>query len=852
MPNYRYFRPLLAGMVLSLLLAGPAWAIDYTWNGLPFPLIGIWGTASNWAPNGVPGAGDTIRFNATTNLHPGVNRTLDGIYANGANIDFRGGRSVQVSTVWAEVSTTITLSQGGNLITNNGALRYENAGAVTVNIGSWQPSGTTTLFSVGTLTYGSIISGATDIAVAGGGTTVLTALNTYTGSTTVGAGTLTATGAGNVLPGATDLSIAGGQTCNLDDQTLASLQGSGTLNLSGDVDVDEGGTQTFSGNITQAVASTLTMQGSGSLTLTGTVNSALAVSNGTLLLNGTSNNTISVTGAGVLLGTGTCNGLLFVNSGDFGPGNSIGVFNAAGGFTMGGSGALNIEVSGGAADQVNVTGAVNLGGGTLNVTGAPTIGAAFTIVANDGADAVTNTFSGLAEGAAFTSGGYWYRITYTGGSGNDVVLTAVAAPQTPPETPPWTPDPEPLRPPNFPEGSGPGPAGSLGGPVLTWNHIDGHQQYHVYRADCPTCPRAEIGRVEENSFTDTGALPGRPYYYWIRTENQDGLGDYSNWMAAWRYEQNPGRVGDFNGDGLTDLLWWDPDTNRITIWFMDGGSVKEVSEPLEGLDISQWLLIGAGDLNGDGVSDILWWNPETGEVLFWYPPSNPGETPRSTFQVISTPCAETMSGNMVLSYLGDIDGDGRDDILWRDYAGGEVTLWLMGEDGQPQFVGPPIPVDEGLATGDGPAISGALNWQVGGLADADGGGTDVIWKNALDNSLATWAMDGPVIAGVVPENRGLGLDWRLAGLGDLDGDTLADLVWQNETSGAVQAWLMQNGLFGQERGIVEGSAEAAKWRVKAVGSFRRAGYDDVYLKHSESNAVRVLTLDGQEFTPGAD
>ena len=851
--TYRHFRPLLAGMLLSLVLAGPARAIDYIWNGIAFPAIGIWGTAGNWAPNGVPGAGDTIRFNATTNLAPGTNRTIDGIYANGANIDFRVGRSVQVSTIWAEVSTTISNSEGGNVITNNGQVRYENAGAVSVNIGSWQPSGTTSLFSVGTLTYGGVISGATDIVIDGGGTTILTALNTYTGNTTVSSGTLTATGAGNILPSATDLNIAGGQTCNLDDQTLASLQGSGTLNLSGDVDVNEGGTQTFGGNITQGAASTLTMQGSGSLTLTGNVASALEVSGGSMVLNGTSTNTVDVSGTGTFLGTGSTTGLLSVTSGNFGPGNSIGVFNASGGLTMGAGGVLNIEVSGGTTDQVNVTGAVNLGGGTLNVTGTPTVGAALTIVGNDGVDAVTNTFSGLAEGATFSSGGSWYEITYTGGDGNDVVLTAVTAPAAPPDDPPWKPDPEPLRPPNLPEGSGPGPAGSMGGIKLTWTHVDDSQQYHVYRADCPTCPRAEIGMVEENSFTDVNTVPGRPYYYWLRSENENGLGDYSNWMAAWRYEQNPGRAGDFNGDGITDLLWWDPDTNRITIWYMDNGSVKEVGEPLEGLEISQWLLIGIGDLNGDGVCDILWWSPETGEVLFWYLPSVPDWTSRSAFQVISTPCSETMSGNMVLSYLGDLNGDGREDILWRDYAHGEVTLWLMGEDGQPQYAGPPIPAGEGVITSDGPAASGTLNWQVGGLADADGSGkTDVIWKNALDNSLATWAMDGFIIAEVIPENQGPGLNWRLAGLGNLDADNQADVVWRNEDSGEVRTWLMRGGLFMEERIILEGSAEAVPWRVKAVGAFREPGRDDIYLKHSESGAVRIITLDGQEFWPVAE
>jgi hypothetical protein len=62
----------------------------------------------------------------------------------------------------------------------------------------------------------------------------------------------------------------------------------------------------------------------------------------------------------------------------------------------------------------------------------PAIGDAFVIVNNDGADAVIGTFSGLPEGHVLTvqaatseSLSGTFSITYHGGDGNDVVLTAV-------------------------------------------------------------------------------------------------------------------------------------------------------------------------------------------------------------------------------------------------------------------------------------------------------------------------------------------------------------------------------------------------------------------------------------------
>jgi hypothetical protein len=81
------------------------------------------------------------------------------------------------------------------------------------------------------------------------------------------------------------------------------------------------------------------------------------------------------------------------------------------------------------ADQLAIIGTVTLDrvtlAGTLAYT--PTPGDAFLILANDGADAISGTFSGLAQGDKVSLGGFDFSIDYFGGTGNDVVLTAVGA-----------------------------------------------------------------------------------------------------------------------------------------------------------------------------------------------------------------------------------------------------------------------------------------------------------------------------------------------------------------------------------------------------------------------------------------
>jgi hypothetical protein len=96
--------------------------------------------------------------------------------------------------------------------------------------------------------------------------------------------------------------------------------------------------------------------------------------------------------------------------------------------------ALNVNLRGTAPgggstgyDQLVVAGSVSLNNAALNLAVTspfvPTIGSSFTIIDNDSTDPVNGIFNGLAEGATVTVGATNFRISYVGGTGNDVVLT---------------------------------------------------------------------------------------------------------------------------------------------------------------------------------------------------------------------------------------------------------------------------------------------------------------------------------------------------------------------------------------------------------------------------------------------
>jgi hypothetical protein len=94
------------------------------------------------------------------------------------------------------------------------------------------------------------------------------------------------------------------------------------------------------------------------------------------------------------------------------------------------SGDLLIELDGLVAgtefDQLLVMGNVSLAGDlTLDLGFAPTLGDMFTIIDNQGVNAVSGTFT---QGSSISAGGVSFGIDYGGGDGNDVVLRVVPEP----------------------------------------------------------------------------------------------------------------------------------------------------------------------------------------------------------------------------------------------------------------------------------------------------------------------------------------------------------------------------------------------------------------------------------------
>jgi hypothetical protein len=72
-------------------------------------------------------------------------------------------------------------------------------------------------------------------------------------------------------------------------------------------------------------------------------------------------------------------------------------------------------------------------------------------------------------------------------------------------------------------------------------------------------------------------------------------------------------TGDFNHDGITDLLWRNNSSGEVSDWIMQDGHFSGESQRI-GNEAMAFQKIGAGDFSHDGGNDVLWHNASTNQT----------------------------------------------------------------------------------------------------------------------------------------------------------------------------------------------------------------------------------------------
>ncbi|MCK5686995.1 hypothetical protein KAJ27_22845, partial [bacterium] len=189
------------------------------------------------------------------------------------------------------------------------------------------------------------------------------------------------------------------------------LAGTGQLYISQSMEVACTGNNTYTGT-TRVSTSNLKISGSH------TGGNAYTVDTGSMLdVTGTIPNDLTLHSNSTLSPAGNETTILNING-------NLDLTDGSGG----GTGNIKMQVNGTTPgtdyDQISVTGTVNINGATLSISGTVNTVVEIVLIENDGAgDPVVGNFADLANGATVTINGQPFKIYYTGGDGNDVVLS---------------------------------------------------------------------------------------------------------------------------------------------------------------------------------------------------------------------------------------------------------------------------------------------------------------------------------------------------------------------------------------------------------------------------------------------
>jgi len=204
--------------------------------------------------------------------------------------------------------------------------------------------------------------------------------------------------------------------------------------------------------------------------------------------------------------------------------------------------------------------------------------------------------------------------------------------------------------------------------------------------------------------------------------------------------------GDFDGDGHSDILWREAVTGEVNAWLMNGTAIQS-SGAIAYVPDANWGIEGTGDFDGDGRSDILWYNNNTGEVHMYF---MNGTAIAGSGPVSVVPSS---SGWSIVG-IGDFDGDAKSDILWyNDHGPSTGDLFLYRMDGT---------TIQGIGSGFIGNVPTSLGWSVSDVGDYNGDGkSDILWRNSLTDGVVQYQMDGTTVTNAQWVVGSVGFQWEI-------------------------------------------------------------------------------------------
>ena len=306
----------------------------------------------------------------------------------------------------------------------------------------------------------------------------------------------------------------------------------------------------------------------------------------------------------------------------------------------------------------------------------------------------------------------------------------------------------------------PSPDPEVTGYLVSWGTREGQ-----YTSSVDVGPRTD--------WTISGLDPIQRYYFTVQAY------DASRALSDSTSPVNNGGLGVQGAGVLPDdrpsLFWHNSQTGDLRTWHLSGRTVIDTRAlTVARIADSNWKIVGSGDLNGDGHTDLVLQNQADGGVSAWLLWNN------WVFQTsyLSIPAAGEPGWRV--EGVGDTDGDRRADVIWR-HTDGRLSIWFM----------------RGIQVVRTALMSIRLadqNWQLVAVGDINSDGrADLVWRSN-DGWIAGWMLNGTNVTegyyfSVI---RVADPAWKIVAAGKTDAQSPPAIIWQHDTGG-VAVWYV-NGL----------------------------------------------------------
>ncbi len=236
------------------------------------------------------------------------------------------------------------------------------------------------------------------------------------------------------------------------------------------------------------------------------------------------------------------------------------------------------------------------------------------------------------------------------------------------------------------------------------------------------------------------------------------------------------RVADIDGDGRQDMVWNHMgSTNQVAVGLSNGDGTFEMVSPMTHPDSPSegWANYETvvGDFNGDGTSDLAWaYAGAAGNKVYLGLGNGDGS--------FGTPSVRILSAANLAGYrtqVADVNGDGDDDLVFNRIGTTYNDVYTAISDGTSNFT---LTVNRRHPRTSDWSIYDTF------VGDTDANGREeLFWARASRSYVANANLDGTLTLGATfydPPGTGASSPVRVAG--DVDGDGRTDLIWADTTT----------------------------------------------------------------------